>query len=639
MDMTSISQRGAERKFRTPNPPAAAVADQASSEGGGHDPPAGDGATRRPKADSNSEFRISARYCLAVLLTVSVLVVVPASTAFADAIVVTKAMTASTVVEISIEESEIVVEMEIGVPDLLTFHNLLPDEMRARMGLDAAPLSERLALFFREDFVIRANGGPPLPGRVTKIEPRRRVPRDELTGEPLPAAEGEGEPVVFVVLSYDFSGQPKTLTFHPPTAGGDFPAATIGFITYHLGVPAMDFRYLGAESTIDLDWDDPWFSKFRNRNLWRQYDSPLNVFLYVEPYEVRVEIIARPRDVQKWADVGVGGLKTIPVEIQGDVKQKVADFFAESLDFTIDGEAIAPALDRVNFLERTLRTSTVINPPRELDAAAATLGVIFLHPTTGYPQEANVIWNHFIDRVDRIPAAATDEAGPLRFFLMPDDNILWWKNFLKNPTMPTLVDVQAPPSSALRGVEILSWIALAVLGFFVIKNGIAAAQGKGPRRRAMALVAVFIAIAGGSFVTTSSSRIDDERAEEIVSSLLHNVYRAFDFREEETIYDTLAHSVSGDLLTQTYLETRRGLELASQGGARAKVQEIEMLEVESESEGPGFRAISTWNVAASVGHWGHIHQRRNQYIAEILVEPVDGVWKITSLELIEEKRL
>ena len=128
----------------------------------------------------------------------------------------------------------------------------------------------------------------------------------------MPAAEGEGEPVVFVVLLYRFEGRPSILTFHPPTAGGDFPAATIGFITYHLGLPVMDYRYLGAESTLDLDWSDPWFSKFRNRNLWRQYDSPLNVFLYVEPYEVRVEIIARPRDVQRWADVGVGGARDDP---------------------------------------------------------------------------------------------------------------------------------------------------------------------------------------------------------------------------------------------------------------------------------------------------------------------------------------
>ena len=559
--------------------------------------------------------------------------------ALADAIVVTKAMTASTVVEVFIEESEIRVEMEIGVADLLAFHNLLPDEMRSQMGLDAAPLGDRLARFFGEDFVIRADGGSPLPGRVIDIEPRRRVPRDEITGEPLPAAEGDGDPVIFVVLSYAFHGHPKTLAFHPPTAGGDFPTATIGFITYHLGLPAMDYRYLGAESTIDLDWDDPWFSKFRNRNLWRQYDSPLNVFLYVEPYEVRVEIIARPRDVQKWTDVGVDGIKTIPVEIQKEVKQKVADFFAENLDFTIDGAQITPSLDRVNFLERTLRTSTVISPPRELDASAATLGVIFLHPTTGYPQEANVTWNLFLERVARIPGAATDEAGPLRFFLMPNDNILWWKNFLKNPTMPTLVDVQAPPSFALRSAVVVSWIALAVMGFFVVKNGIAAARGERSWRRTIAISAAFMAIAGGTFVTTHSSRVDDRRANEIVTSLLHNVYRAFDFRDEETIYDTLAHSVTGDLLTETYLETRRGLELASQGGARAKVQEIEMSEVESEREGAGFRATCTWNVSASVGHWGHIHQRRNQYVAELTVEPVDGVWKITGLELIEEQRL
>jgi hypothetical protein len=44
-------------KIRNLNPQAAAEADHASSEGGGHEPPAGDGATRRPKADSKFEIR------------------------------------------------------------------------------------------------------------------------------------------------------------------------------------------------------------------------------------------------------------------------------------------------------------------------------------------------------------------------------------------------------------------------------------------------------------------------------------------------------------------------------------------------------------------------------------------------------
>jgi len=48
---------------------------------------------------------------------------------------------------------------------------------------------------------------------------------------------------------------------------------------------------------------------------------------------------------------------------------------------------------------------------------------------------------------------------------------------------------------------------------------------------------------------------------------------------------------------------------------------------------------SKWTAMGTVGHWGHIHTRINQYDANIIVEPVDGIWKITGLELLEEKRI
>ncbi len=50
-------------------------------------------------------------------------------------------------------------------------------------------------------------------------------------------------------------------------------------------------------------------------------------------------------------------------------------------------------------------------------------------------------------------------------------------------------------------------------------------------------------------------------------------------------------------------------------------------------------ATATWNVAGSIGHWGHVHQRKNQYRAEINVSPIDGVWKLVDLEILEEERL
>ncbi len=42
---------------------------------------------------------------------------------------------------------------------------------------------------------------------------------------------------------------------------------------------------------------------------------------------------------------------------------------------------------------------------------------------------------------------------------------------------------------------------------------------------------------------------------------------------------------------------------------------------------------------AMVGHWGHIHQRTNQYQARLVVRADDGQWKIVELEVLEERRL
>ena len=73
--------------------------------------------------------------------------------AFSDAIVITKAMTASTIAEIFIEESLIRAEIEIGGPDLVGFRHLMPDGVYERLGFEPRPLAERLATFFGEDLV------------------------------------------------------------------------------------------------------------------------------------------------------------------------------------------------------------------------------------------------------------------------------------------------------------------------------------------------------------------------------------------------------------------------------------------------------------------------------------------------------
>jgi hypothetical protein len=318
----------------------------------------------------------------------------------------------------------------------------------------------------------------------------------------------------------------------------------------------------------------------------------------------------------------------------------VAEFLREHHKVLVDGVAVPADLARINFLRRTLRNSTVIDPPEELDTISATLGVIFVYPTEGLPENVTMEWDLFDEWIDVVPVAAVDQAGPLPSVLTPEYPVLEWQNFLTTPVLPTLIVTEAPPSFVARSMVWLRWVLLLV--FVGSIAWVLRAVRSDPRKLVAPVIAasVVLALAVGAFWMARGATLNDERANDLVAGLLHNIYRAFDFRDEEQIYDVLDESVEGDLLTQIYLETRRGLELRNQGGARAKVKKIELIELEtSAGRNGGFVAHVTWNVAGSVGHWGHIHTRKNQYQADLDIQPINGVWKLKSLELIEETRL
>ena len=136
--------------------------------------------------------------------------------------------------------------------------------------------------------------------------------------------------------------------------------------------------------------------------------------------------------------------------------------------------------------------------------------------------------------------------------------------------------------------------------------------------------------------------LTDEQAEVLLKTLLKNVYRAFDFREEEDVYDKLALSVSGDLLADIYLQNRKSFAIQRAGGAQAKIKEVEVQQATAEGivgQPLAYQIHGNWSAMGTVGHWGHVHMRKNVYDAIVTVAGVDGSWKITGMELLEEKRL
>jgi hypothetical protein len=156
---------------------------------------------------------------------------------------------------------------------------------------------------------------------------------------------------------------------------------------------------------------------------------------------------------------------------------------------------------------------------------------------------------------------------------------------------------------------------------------------------ALVLIPAFQVPVGGS---ARASQFSAEDGQVVLDSLLKNVYRAFDFRDEEDVYDKLAICVSGELLADLYLEQRKSLVVEQAGGAQAKVEQVAIEDVtvsESSKHDGALDLKAQWTALGLVGHWGHVHTRQNRYDAIVTIKPVDGAWKIIDLELLEETRI
>ncbi len=575
----------------------------------------------------------------------------------ADWINLTGAETASNIAEIYVLDDRVRLVLEVYVGDLDFFADLVPDEWLKDGSQGRPGVEERMRQFSSEQFQFVTDTGEKLRGRLVTAEPRLRVDRQSpfagminpMTRQRVPEAP-EDKRVLYVEIDYPFTQRPKQLTMVPPLDEQGRALANIGFIAYHKSVPIIDFRYLGAPAVVTLDWDDPWYSVFTNRNLKRHHKSALMSFLYVEPYEVRHEILTRVRDLEEWMDVGLRGDEYIEIDELDSLRQQIGEFLLNKNEVRIDGQAGRPILDRANYVKVGLTGIQLLEQPERLEISTAIVGVIITYLTDGIPKEVTVDWELFTDQIQQVPATATDPAGPLPTFVTPDDNVYTWTNYLKNYQLPTVQEVSIAGSLGQLSIPLASLLCLVLLvpaGWQVAKR---ARNGELlPLPIVTAIALVVVGILSLPYARLSIARpaaiagvLDDQQATALLEVLLRNVYRAFDFREEEDVYDKLAISVTGDLLADVYLENRKSFAVQAAGGAQAKVKEVSIRNASAEHQDGtplAYALRGQWTAMGTVGHWGHVHTRQNLYDAIVTIEAVDGTWKITDLEVIEENRI
>ena len=366
--------------------------------------------------------------------------------------------------------------------------------------------------------------------------------------------------------------------------------------------------------------------------------NPILSYLSIEPFEVRHEILIKANTALELLNISYEGKTEIPIDSLVSIQDRISKQFADNISIQIDGREEAPILSKANFVTLGMAGVSIRQEPMIESIEDGIIGLSFIYETETLANDVTLTWIRFPENMEKVDATTIDPFGGANFILTPTDPVLVWKSSMSGYVVPQVeeIAIESPRLSVLSLVIFMIAIILLLLSNTL----------RFKKHWAFILIAVGLVLY--PFVRSPLNvdfikqwKPSNERSAGILSGLLTNVYRSFDYRKESDMYDRLAISVIGDQLTQIYIEQRKGLEIENRGGAKAKVNDVEVIEVYNIEKGSkdDFGIEVAWKINGSVSHFGHMHYRQNRYRAIIWITPENGNWKIEKIEMLDEERL
>jgi hypothetical protein len=369
--------------------------------------------------------------------------------------------------------------------------------------------------------------------------------------------------------------------------------------------------------------------------------TPLMIYLSVEPFEVRQEILVHASSAMEILGMDLDYLPSIPVELQSGIKEGLQDSIISNTALIIDNQITIPSEMQTNFVTLNRGGVSTRNNPVDESLDDGIIGISLVYDTESFPDSVLIDWTLFPPSVQSIEASAVDPHGALTIMMNPDENKFLWKSRLAGFKVPDVRAVEFTRPSVPM-ISLLIWMGILIYVLYLVVSR------KPAFIRYWMLALVGIGFACYPFIRFNpdlpfipEGKPSRERTSIILNDLLKNVYMAFDRRSEEDVYDRLALTVSGDQLADIYLQNRQSMAMENRGGARAKVVEVNVQELfdVDRSENGGLVADVLWAVRGSVNHFGHTHYRQNQYRALVFFNSDKETWKIYHIETIDEKRI
>ncbi|WP_339730637.1 hypothetical protein [uncultured Gimesia sp.] len=564
-----------------------------------------------------------------------------------------------------VTRDKVMISMQIYVEDLYFFQKLEPDKENIVSADKIKTAIEQHKQFLLDRLIVRDINGEKLKGKVVSVDDSSIKPQGVAMSDLMLFT------LVFQI-EYPLAKPPEFLTFSQQLVDSNagFPA----MVQFNLKQEGSETPYAVSmkprePQTIRFSWDSPplapdaseadwqkWLKERREETLGITSYGTIYSFLYIEDFEVRHEILIPLATLESFFTLEHQDPDFLSVTEQEASREKIEQYFAKANPIEIDGITVKPVISRLDFYGLDFRDFAKSAEKKRVSTANARVGIILTYSTKGTPDEVKVTWDMFNRNVWSVESVcfAFDQSYKPVFSKLERSSVFEWTNPGRKVSLevnPVKVSLQPRSLWSIPLISAIGFLMCFVVGLSLFR--------KTQLRKSTLVVVVILFIASllcwpFSRVTFANPlepipQVPAEKAEAVFKTLHKNIYRSFDYHTESDVYDALAKSTDGAFLETLYRQINQSLKMQEQGGAISRVTDVQWETVQPENETVSenqpmrdersFAVKTTWTVAGTVEHWGHIHTRTNQYQAIFYLEPVEDAWKLTGMNLLDEQRV
>jgi hypothetical protein len=384
------------------------------------------------------------------------------------------------------------------------------------------------------------------------------------------------------------------------------------------------------------------------------------LWAYVEPRQLRVELLIPLNVLATLFEIESEDPDFLQRDEMASAEEKIRKYFQAGNPVTINGQLVSPRIQQIDFFPADQRDFALRRKVERISLANGRVGISYSYPYRDVPREIHLAWDKFGYAMNSVQAYLFfgQEVQTQVFSRQLADNQLRWTNAGAVPEPEPIQPLLVRPDDLIAvGFPRSGWfVLLGVSGTVGLLTGwIVRRSG-----RFILIASVAVALVGSLSVGWGTRarwfgvvppNVQVESGNAAAESAIVNLYRAFDFVQEDEIYSALEQSVAGDKLRELYLQLLRDLQVEEQGGTVSRIESVEVIGVDevieagvlgwrtkadsvaSESSGAVFQRRVRWKLQGLLEHWGHSHQRTNQYQALVTMSDQSGQWKIVDLAI------